>query len=103
MLALIPTCTGVLALIPTCTGVLVLIPICTGVLALIPAVFSLTLARSPMASRFYQQVSDFLKYSPSLASDILAEAKQKSRKKKFYLFFQNLFPQAATTLWLDKS
>ena len=33
-------------------------------------VFSLTLAHSPMASRSYQWASDFLNYSPRLASDI---------------------------------
>ena len=38
-------------------------------------VFSLTLARSPMASRSYRRASDFLNYSPGLASDILAERK----------------------------
>ena len=43
-------------------------------------VFSLTLARSPMASRSYWRASDFLNYSPGLASDILAE--RKSEKKK---------------------
>ena len=43
-------------------------------------VFSLTLARSPMASRSYQRASDFLNYLPGLASDILAA--QKSEKKE---------------------
>ena len=51
------------------------------------AVFSLTLARSPMASRFYRRASDFLNYSPRLASDILAEAEQKSGKKRNFTCF----------------
>ena len=38
-------------------------------------VFSLTLARSPMASRSCRRASDFLNYSPGLASNILAEWK----------------------------
>ena len=37
------------------------------------SVFSLTLARSPMASSSYRRASDFLSYSPGLASYILAE------------------------------
>ena len=45
-------------------------------------VFSLTLDRSPMASRSYRRASDFLSYSPRSASDILAE--QKSEKKKIF-------------------
>ena len=49
------------------------------------AVFSLTLARSPMASRTYRRASDFLNYSPGLASDILAE--RKSGKFFFTRFF----------------
>ena len=49
------------------------------------AVFSLTLARSPMASRSYRRASDFLNYLPGLASDILVE--QKSRKFFFTRFF----------------
>ena len=49
------------------------------------SVFSLTLARSPMASRSYRRASDFLNYSPGLASDILAE--QKSGKFFFTRFF----------------
>ena len=48
------------------------------------AVFSLTLARSPMASRSYRRASDFLNYSPGLASDILAERK---RGKFFFTRF----------------
>ena len=48
-------------------------------------VFSLTLARSPMASRSYRRASDFLNYSPGLASDILVE--QKSEKKEEKNFF----------------
>ena len=40
------------------------------------AVFHLTLAQLPMASRPYQQVSDFQKYSPSLVS-AKVERKQK--------------------------
>ena len=46
-------------------------------------VFPLTLARSPMVSGSYRQASDFLNYSPRLASDILAEQKSKKKKKKF--------------------
>ena len=49
------------------------------------SVFSLTLARSPMASRSYRRASDFLNYSPGLASDILAE--WKSGKFFFTRFF----------------
>ena len=49
------------------------------------SVFSLTLARSPMASRSYRRASDFLNYSPGLASDILAERKsEKKEEKKFF-------------------
>ena len=51
-----------------------------------------------MASRFYRRVSDFLNYSPGLASDILAEAEQKSGKKEILLVFKNLLPQATMTL-----
>ena len=47
-------------------------------------VFSLTLARSPMASRPYRRASDFLNYSPGLASDILAERKSEKKKKKIF-------------------
>ena len=49
-------------------------------------VFSLTLARSPMASRSYRRASDFLNYSPGLASDILAERKREKKEKKFFFF-----------------
>ena len=49
-------------------------------------VFSLTLARSPMASRSYRRASDFLNYSPGLASDILAERKSGKKGKKLLLF-----------------
>ena len=45
-------------------------------------VFSLTLARSPMASGSYRRASDFLNYSPGLASDILAKRKSEKKKKK---------------------
>ena len=38
-----------------------------------------------MASGSYRRASDFLKYSPGLASDILAE--QKSEKKEKKIFF----------------
>ena len=38
-----------------------------------------------MASRSYQQASDFLNYSPGSASDILAERKSEKKKKKFFL------------------
>ena len=44
--------------------------------------FSLTLARLPMASGSYQRASDFLSYSPGLASDILAEQKSEKKRKK---------------------
>ena len=56
-----------------------------------PTVFSLTLARSPMASRSYRRASDFWNYSPRLASDILAERKSEKKEKKF--FFLNCFPK----------
>ena len=46
------------------------------------SVFSLTLARSPMASRSYRRASDFLNYSPGLASDILAEWSRKMEEKR---------------------
>ena len=52
-------------------------------------VFSLTLARSPMASRSYRRASDFLNYSPGLASDLLAEWKS-GKKEKNYLFLGGL-------------
>ena len=54
-------------------------------------VFSLTLARSPMVSGSYRRASDFLNYSPGLASDILAERKSKKKEKK-------IFPQTAMIL-----
>ena len=57
----------------------------------VTTVFSLTLARSPMASRSYRRASDFLNYSPGLASDILAE--RKSGKIFFTHFFKNCFPK----------
>ena len=38
-----------------------------------------------MASRSYRRASDFLNYSPGLASDILAE--RKSEKKEEKIFF----------------
>ena len=41
-----------------------------------------------MASRSYQRASDFLNYSPGLASDILVE--QKSEKKRKILFFKKI-------------
>ena len=55
------------------------------------ACVQLTLARSPMASRSYRRASDFLNYSPGLASDILAERKVEN----FFLlvFFKNCFPR----------
>ena len=50
-----------------------------------------------MASRSYRRASDFLNYSPGLASDILAERKsEKKEEKKFFL--KKLFPQAAMIL-----
>ena len=42
-----------------------------------------------MVSRSYGQASDFLNYSPRLASDLLVEQK----KEKIYLFFKNCFPK----------
>ena len=45
-----------------------------------------------MASRSYRRVSDFLNYSPGLASDILAEWKS-GKKEKIYLLFKNCFPK----------
>ena len=56
------------------------------------AVFSLTLARSPMASRSYRRASDFLNYSPGLASDILAERKSEKKEEKNF-FKKNCFPK----------
>ena len=56
------------------------------------AVFSLTLARSPMASRSYRRASDFLNYSPGLASDILAERKSEKKEEKNFLK-KNCFPK----------
>ena len=44
-----------------------------------------------MASGSYRWVSDFLNYSPGLASDILAERKSE-KKEENYLFFFKLFP-----------
>ena len=46
--------------------------------------FSLTLARSPMASRSYRRASDFLNYSAGLASDILAERKIEKKEEKIF-------------------
>ena len=43
-----------------------------------------------MASGSYRRVSDFLNYSPGLASDILAEWKSEKKRKNF--------PQAAMIL-----
>ena len=71
-----------------------------GGLALKFSVFSLTLARSPMASRSHRRASDFLNYSPGLASDILVERKSEKKKKNFFL--KKLFPQAAMTLGCQK-
>ena len=48
------------------------------------AVFSLTLARSLMVSGSYRRASDFLNYSPGLASDILAEWKSEKKEKKIF-------------------
>ena len=52
------------------------------------AVFSLTLAWSPMVSSSYRQVSDFWNYWPGLASYILAVKWEK--KENFYLFFPKI-------------
>ena len=56
------------------------------------AVFSLTLVQVPVASSSYRWVSDFLKYSPGLATHILVE---KQNKRKILLVFQKLFPKEA--------
>ena len=48
-------------------------------------VFSLTVVRSPMARGSYWWASDFLNYSPRLASDILAEQKSEKKEKTFFL------------------
>ena len=37
-----------------------------------------------MASGSYRRASDFLNYSPELASDILAERKSEKKEKKFF-------------------
>ena len=52
-------------------------------------VFHLTLTRLPMASGPYRRVSDFQKYSPSLAS-AKVERKRKNLKKKFIIFQKDL-------------
>ena len=69
--------------------------------AIYHTVFSLTLARSPMASRSYRRVSDFLNYSPGLASDILAERKSEKKKKK--IFFKKIVsPSSHDTVAFQK-
>ena len=50
-----------------------------------------------MASGSYRRVSDFLNYSPGLASDILVERKSEKKEKNFF-FKQKLFPQVAMIL-----
>ena len=50
-----------------------------------------------MASRSYRRASDFLNYSPGLASDILAERKSEKKEEKNF-FLKKLFPQAAMIL-----
>ena len=65
-------------------------------------VFSLRLARSPMASKSYQRVSDFLNCLAGLTSDILAEQKR-AKKGNILLVFYNLFPQTAMTLYPAKN
>ena len=50
-----------------------------------------------MASGSYRRANDFLNYSPRLASDILVERKSE-KKKKLFVFFFKLFPQAAMIL-----
>ena len=67
-------------------------PLCHQQLTVKETVFSLTLARSPMASRSYRQASDFLNYSPGLASDILAERKSEKKEEKNF-FKKNCFPK----------
>ena len=64
-------------------------------------VFSLTLARSPMASRSYRRASDFLNYLPRLASDSLVE--RKSGKFFFTRFFKNCFPRQPLYFSLPKA
>ena len=55
-----------------------------------------------MASRSYQRASDFLNYSPGLASNILAEQKN-WKKGKNVLFFYNCFPNHAWHFSLPKT
>ena len=60
------------------------------ILASLRAVFSLTLAGSPMASSSSRWPNNFLNYSPRLASYILVE-KAKTEERKCSLFFKNCF------------
>ena len=50
-----------------------------------------------MASGSYQWVSDFLNYSPGLASDILAERKSKKKGKKIFLNKKIVSPSSHDT------
>ena len=58
------------------------------------SVFSLTLARSPMASSFYRRASWFWSYSPGLASDILVE---KAGKKSLLVYWW----RSRRSFWLN--
>ena len=49
---------------------------------------SLFINWSPVVSSSYRRASDFLNYSPGLASDSSAD---KQKKEKLYLFFKNCF------------
>ena len=54
-----------------------------------------------MASRSYRRASDFLNYSPGLASDILAERKSEKKKKK--IFFKKIVsPSSHDTVAFQK-
>ena len=54
-----------------------------------------------MASRSYRRASDFLNYSPRLASDILAE--RKSEKKEEKNFFKKIVsPSSHDTVAFQK-
>ena len=49
-----------------------------------------------MASGSYRWASDFLNYSPGLASDILAEWKSEKKEKNFF-FFKIVSPSSHDT------
>ena len=54
-----------------------------------------------MASRSYQQASDFLNYLPGSASNILAEWKSEKKEKKFSLK-KNVSPSSHDTVACQK-